>query len=101
MRRLAQLLAAGEVTSTELAALPEQIKERTELNAFITVDEEGALAQAAESDARRVRGEALSPWDGIPLPSRTTSQPKGCALPAPPVFSRTTGLSSTPPWWSG
>lgn len=78
MRRLAQLLAAGEVTSTELVRrCLEQIKERTELNAFITVDEEGALAQAAESDARRVRGEALSPWDGIPLAIKDNISTKG------------------------
>lgn len=43
MRRLAQLLAAGEITSTELVRrCLERIKEtEPELNAFITVDEEG------------------------------------------------------------
>lgn len=46
MRRLAQLLAAGEITSTELVRrCLERIKEtEPELNAFITVDEEGPSA---------------------------------------------------------
>lgn len=69
MRKLAHLLQTGEVSSTELVRrCLEQIKKtQPVINAFITVDEEGALAQASQSDARRARGEALSPWDGIPL----------------------------------
>ncbi len=37
------------------------------LNAFITVNEEGLLSGADESDARRARGEKLSDFDGIPV----------------------------------
>lgn len=69
MNKLAQLLQAGEISSTELVkGCLKRVKEMEPgINAFITIDEEGALAQAAASDARRARGEALSPWDGIPL----------------------------------
>ena len=79
MRRLAQLLAAGEITSTELVRrCLERIKEtEPELNAFITVDEEGALVQAAQSDERRARSQALSPWDGIPLAVKDNISTKG------------------------
>ncbi|MCL2626873.1 MAG: Asp-tRNA(Asn)/Glu-tRNA(Gln) amidotransferase subunit GatA [Cystobacterineae bacterium] len=37
------------------------------LNAFISVDEEGALKAAKASDERRSRGESRGPLDGIPI----------------------------------
>lgn len=69
MRELARLLEAKEITSTEIVEhyLQEIAKQEPSLNAFITIDAEGALAQAAESDRRRDQGQPLSPWDGIPI----------------------------------
>ena len=66
---LADRLAAGEVTSVEVTQLHlDRIAEVDErVHAFLHVDAEGALAQAAESDARRARGEARGPLDGVPI----------------------------------
>ena len=69
MRKLAQLLQMGQVSSQETVQhyLKEIAKQDVNLNAFVTVDEAGALAQAEASDARRAQDGALSPWDGIPI----------------------------------
>lgn len=79
MRELAELLQTGQVSSTELViACLEQIKQTDGvINAFLTVDEQGALEQAAQSDARRARGEALSPWDGIPVAIKDNISTRG------------------------
>ncbi|UDY24526.1 Asp-tRNA(Asn)/Glu-tRNA(Gln) amidotransferase subunit GatA [Nocardioides sp. Kera G14] len=65
----AAALAAGEVTSVELvqAHLDQISSTDSELNAFLHVDAEGALEQAAASDARRAAGEALHELDGVPI----------------------------------
>jgi aspartyl-tRNA(Asn)/glutamyl-tRNA(Gln) amidotransferase subunit A len=55
-------ISARELTQAHLAAI-EQLKD---LNAFITVTPERALADAAAADARIARGEARA-LDGIPL----------------------------------
>jgi aspartyl-tRNA(Asn)/glutamyl-tRNA(Gln) amidotransferase subunit A len=76
---MAAALAAGETTSVELtqshldrvAAVDEQVK------AFLHVDSEGALAQAKEVDARRAKGEKLSPIAGIPLALKDVLAQKG------------------------
>ena len=69
MKNLAQLLRQGEISSTEIVRsyLDKIALEEERVNAFITVDEEGALAAAEASDIRRQKGELLSPWDGIPI----------------------------------
>jgi amidase len=65
---LAARMQAGALTSVELTA--------AYLRRIATVDKQvrsvlfvhpGALDQAAESDRRRVRGQALGPMDGIPV----------------------------------
>lgn len=65
----AALLRAGGISARELAAACLDRIERQQplLNTFLTVDAEGALAAAAASDARRARGEARGPLDGIPV----------------------------------
>ncbi|MEN9857529.1 MAG: hypothetical protein RLZZ222_676 [Actinomycetota bacterium] len=76
---MAAALAAGETTSVELtqahldrvAAVDGQVK------AFLHVDSEGALAQAKEVDARRAKGEKLSPIAGIPLALKDVLAQKG------------------------
>ena len=76
---MADSLAKGETTSVELtqahldrvAAVDGQVK------AFLHIDSEGALAQAKEVDARRTKGEKLSPIAGIPLALKDVLAQKG------------------------
>ncbi|UUW89460.1 Asp-tRNA(Asn)/Glu-tRNA(Gln) amidotransferase subunit GatA [Pimelobacter simplex] len=70
---LADALAAGETTSVEvtrahldrIAAVDGSAE--AGVHAFLHVDTEGALAQAAESDARRAAGQARHLLDGVPI----------------------------------
>lgn len=68
IRTLAAALAAGETTSVALTerALAVIKEHNAELNAFITVDGEHALAAARMADERISRGEA-GPLTGIPM----------------------------------
>ena len=64
---LSAALTAKRVSSAELTrAFLARIGKLKDLNAFITVDEAGALERAAHADARRARGEA-GPLTGIPF----------------------------------
>ena len=77
--QMADALAKGETTSVELtqahldriAAVDGQVK------AFLHVDSQGALAQAKDVDARRAKGEKLSPIAGIPLALKDVLAQKG------------------------
>jgi aspartyl-tRNA(Asn)/glutamyl-tRNA(Gln) amidotransferase subunit A len=62
-------LAAREVSAVELARQSFARLDALDpkLHAFLFTRREAALADAAESDARRVRGEARGPLDGIPI----------------------------------
>ncbi len=66
---LAGALADGSVSSVALTqAFFSRIREKNpQINAFVEVYENDALAQAAASDARRSRGETLSALDGVPV----------------------------------
>ncbi|MBB6335084.1 aspartyl-tRNA(Asn)/glutamyl-tRNA(Gln) amidotransferase subunit A [Schaalia hyovaginalis] len=66
---LAELLAGGRITSVELttACLDRIEALNPKLNAFLFVDREGALATAAEVDAKRAAGEDLHPLAGVPI----------------------------------
>ncbi len=66
---LAAALAAGETTSVALteAALARTAEIDGEVHAYLHVDAEGALAQAAASDDRRGSGRPASPLDGVPV----------------------------------
>ena len=81
---LADALATGEVTSVELtqAHLDRIAAVDDKVHAFLHVDAEGALAQAAESDARRAAGSPLHPLDGVPIAVKdvlaTTGLPTTC-----------------------
>ncbi|HCL27004.1 MAG TPA: Asp-tRNA(Asn)/Glu-tRNA(Gln) amidotransferase GatCAB subunit A [Candidatus Latescibacteria bacterium] len=62
-------LVDGDLTSVELT---ESVLERIEsteprINAYISVDADGALAAAAQLDRRRQAGERLGPLAGIPM----------------------------------
>ena len=62
-----QALAGGKVTSVALtdAALAEIARRNPQLNAFLHLDAEAALRDAAASDARRAAGRARGPLDGL------------------------------------
>ncbi len=66
---LSAALAAGRLTSVELTQAvilrTQAVEDR--IQAFNSYDAEDALRQAADSDARRARGQTLGPLDGIPV----------------------------------
>ena len=66
---LAAMLRAGEVTSVALteAFLARIEANNARLNAFLHVDAEGALAEAAKVDADRAAGVELPPFAGVPI----------------------------------
>ncbi|MGZ8095385.1 MAG: Asp-tRNA(Asn)/Glu-tRNA(Gln) amidotransferase subunit GatA [Methylosarcina sp.] len=64
---LAQGLRSGEFSSQELTlAFLDRIKQHSEINAYITVTEELALANAKEADAKLAKGETAL-LTGIPI----------------------------------
>jgi aspartyl-tRNA(Asn)/glutamyl-tRNA(Gln) amidotransferase subunit A len=76
---MAAKLAAGETTSVALtqAHLDRIVAVDTDVHAFLYVDTEGALAQAAAVDAKRAKGEKLSPLAGVPLALKDVMAQKG------------------------
>ena len=62
-------LDRGEISSAHLVdvCLDRTLGLGAELNLFAGTRPEGARADAALADARRARGEVLSPLDGIPV----------------------------------
>jgi aspartyl-tRNA(Asn)/glutamyl-tRNA(Gln) amidotransferase subunit A len=66
---LARDLSGKKVSSTEAtnACLDRIARLDGQLGAFLFVDDKGAKAAAAESDARRARGESRGPLDGVPI----------------------------------
>lgn len=66
---MAKALGAGEITSVELTQqhLNRITDVDSDIHAFLHIDTQGALDQAATVDARRRAGEKLSPLAGVPL----------------------------------
>lgn len=66
---LADMLAAGQITSVELttACLDRIEALNPKINAFLFIDREGALKAAAEVDMKRQAGEELHRLAGIPI----------------------------------
>jgi aspartyl-tRNA(Asn)/glutamyl-tRNA(Gln) amidotransferase subunit A len=76
---MADALAKGETTSVALtqAHLDRITAVDGQVKAFLHVDTEGALAQAKDVDARRAKGEKLSPIAGVPLALKDVLAQKG------------------------
>jgi aspartyl-tRNA(Asn)/glutamyl-tRNA(Gln) amidotransferase subunit A len=77
--QMAGALAKGETTSVQLtqAHLDRIADVDGQVKAFLHVDTEGALAQAADVDARRAKGEKLSAIAGVPLALKDVLAQKG------------------------
>ncbi|XP_001512042.2 glutamyl-tRNA(Gln) amidotransferase subunit A, mitochondrial isoform X1 [Ornithorhynchus anatinus] len=68
LREISAALKQGQVSPIELCQrCLSRIKETKFLNAYITVTEERALKQAAESEKRYEKGQELGVLDGIPF----------------------------------
>lgn len=66
--RVASMVRNGELSATEVVAEAlSKIDAHRDLNAFVAVDAERALADAGEVDAARARGEDPGPLAGVPL----------------------------------
>ena len=76
---MASALSKKEITSVELtkAHLDRIAEVDGKLHSFLHVDDEGALAQAAEVDAKRAKGEVLSPLAGVPIAVKDILAQKG------------------------
>jgi aspartyl-tRNA(Asn)/glutamyl-tRNA(Gln) amidotransferase subunit A len=72
-------LAAGEVSAEALTAqFLDAIRRRDpQVQAFLSVDDVGALAQARSVDVRRKRGEPLGPLAGVPVAVKDVLCTKG------------------------
>jgi amidase len=67
--KLAQMIRAGEVSSTELLELYLSRIERlnSRINAVVTLDAERARSQARQADELQAKGKSLGPLHGIPV----------------------------------
>jgi len=76
---MASALAKGEITSVALTQLHlDRIASvDRDVHAFLHIDTEGALAQASAVDAKRAKGEKLTPLAGIPLALKDVLAQKG------------------------
>lgn len=74
-------ICSGAMTSEAVVkAYLARAKARPDLNAFVTLDEAGALKAARDADARRATGAPCLPLEGVPLVVKDNIQAAG--LPA-------------------
>lgn len=74
----AQLICAGTLSSEALTqAYLARAKARPDLNAFIALDEVGALKAARAADQRRASGAACLPLQGVPIVVKDNIQAAG------------------------
>ncbi|PSL82866.1 indoleacetamide hydrolase [Variovorax sp. WS11] len=79
----AQRLCTGSLTSEQLvAAYLAQAKAKPQLNAFITLDEAGAMKAARAADTARRRGGACKPLGGLPVAIKDNIQVQGLPVSA-------------------
>jgi len=74
-----QMIVDGEISSVEMigASLRRIAELEPQLNAFITLDEEGALAAAGEADARLAAGDEAGSLHGVPIAVKDLEVTKG------------------------
>jgi aspartyl-tRNA(Asn)/glutamyl-tRNA(Gln) amidotransferase subunit A len=77
--QMAEALASGQVSAEELAQahLARIAAVDPAVHAFLTVDDEGALATARDVDRRRAAGEQLHPLAGVPVAVKDVVTTKG------------------------
>ncbi|MBC7171880.1 MAG: Asp-tRNA(Asn)/Glu-tRNA(Gln) amidotransferase GatCAB subunit A, partial [Polyangiaceae bacterium] len=82
---IARAVAAGELSAEQATkdSLARIRAGQASLNAFLYIDEAGALERAAEIDAKRKAGEKLGPLAGVPIALKdnlcTRGVPTTCA----------------------
>ena len=78
-RELSELLTTRKLSSRELldASLAQIDRVNPSLNAIVTVDREGAYANADAVDARRAAGQPTSPLAGLPIAMKDLEPVKG------------------------
>ena len=75
---LSALLTTGEVSPVELTqAFIDRARRYERLNAYITLDAEGALAQAQKAEAEIARGAVRGPLHGLPMAVKDQLDAKG------------------------
>jgi aspartyl-tRNA(Asn)/glutamyl-tRNA(Gln) amidotransferase subunit A len=75
---LSALLTSGEVSSVELTqAFIDRARRYERLNAYITLDAEGALRQAQTADEEFARGAVRGPLHGLPVALKDQFDAKG------------------------
>ncbi|MBT8224836.1 MAG: Asp-tRNA(Asn)/Glu-tRNA(Gln) amidotransferase GatCAB subunit A, partial [Dactylosporangium sp.] len=76
---LGAAIAAGEVSAVDVtqAHLDRIAAVDGQINAFLHVDAEGALAAASDVDAARARGDRLGPLAGVPIAVKDVLTTKG------------------------
>lgn len=79
IKKIQNMLTGGEITCVELTKkYLEAIKtDNKELNAYVTVTEEEALATAQKVDEKIARGEELLPLEGVPMTLKDNISTKG------------------------
>lgn len=77
--KLSELLKRKEISPTEiLASVLKRIEEKEpQINAFITITKETAKREAQEAEKRYLKGEEISPVDGIPVAIKDNICTKG------------------------
>ncbi|TAL52859.1 indoleacetamide hydrolase [Pandoraea sp.] len=98
MADAAQAFRNGSLTSTQLVlACLDRIAAGKELNAFVTVDAEGALKAAAALDQARKMGAATAPLSGIPIVVKDNIHSAGLRCTAgSPAFDRFVPVEDAP-----
>ena len=93
----AAAVATGQVSSTELTrACLDRIRVwQPRTNAFLAVDETGALRQARERDEERARGRLRGPLHGVPLAHKDLVLRRGRVSTAGSLILRNTPATTT------